>query len=95
MAFHPTADVVMTGDAHGRIEQWIILSQCAPPAWAIEEVDRANMQHAPDPPLRREYLHCQVTKLTTPVDAWLVCDVENGSYTALAFSPSSDLSIFF
>lgn len=95
MIIHPTEDVVITGDAHGRIEQWIVLSHCAPPAWAIEEVNRANMQHTPLPPMFDESQPHQELRLTTPVDVGVMYDVESGGYSALARSPRSSLSFFF
>ena len=44
MTIHRSQPLVLTGDSHGRMDQWFVLQKAATPIEQEEEIQRANDQ---------------------------------------------------
>lgn len=44
MTIHRSQPIVLTGDSHGRMDQWFVLQKASTPIEKQEEIQRANDQ---------------------------------------------------
>ena len=44
VTIHRSQPIVLTGDSHGRLDQWFVLQKAATPMEQQEEIQRANDQ---------------------------------------------------